>query len=137
MSEMERLAPRLGISNPAARRWVALLSTATLFGMEHLTLGPPWGDAARQLVFTVALGVLLGILVMLSANLHFAGGVHAWINWLLLGAAPFFVGPTGRPALPAGTYIGLTLILAFVATFVLQKWRRGPLHHEPKQVAQP
>ena len=87
----ERLAPRLGIRGAVFRRWVALSSTSLLFGLEHLTLGPPWGDSLRQLVFVVSLGLLFGILVMVSTNLHFAGGVHAWINWLLLGATPVFV----------------------------------------------
>ena len=77
----------------------------------------------RQLVFTIALGILFGLLVMVSANLHYAGAIHAWINWLLLGAAPHYVGPTGEPALPSGTYIGLTLILAFVLAFAMH-WLR-------------
>jgi hypothetical protein len=63
---------------------------------------------------------------MVSANLLFSGGVHAWVNWLLLGAAPYLVGQDGEPVLPPGTYIGLTLILAFVLAFVLQRLgRRG------------
>jgi hypothetical protein len=62
---------------------------------------------------------------MVSANIHFGAGIHAWINWLLLGAAPHFVDTEGKPALPAGTYIGLTLILAFVLLYVYQR-RRHP-----------
>ena len=58
------------------------------------------------------------------ANLYLAGAMHAWINWLLLGAAPRFVLPSGDPALPAGTYIGLTLILAFVLAFLFRRFRR-------------
>jgi membrane protease YdiL (CAAX protease family) len=134
MSEVERLAPRLGVRGPSARRWLALLFTAGLFGIEHLTLGPPWGHSARQLIFATALGVLLGILVMVSANLHFAAGVHAWINWLLLGAAPYLVHEGGRPAIPPGTYIGLTLILAFVLVFVFQRWRRRQAYGEPGEL---
>jgi len=129
LSEMERLAPRLGIRNASGRRWVALGFTAGLFGVEHFTLGPPWNQSMRQLVFTVALGLLFGILVMVSANLHFSAGVHTWINWLLLGAAPHFVDDAGRPALPPGTYIGLALILAFVLAFALHRWR---LRHSVK-----
>jgi membrane protease YdiL (CAAX protease family) len=128
--EMERLAPRLGVRGPAGRRWVALLSTSLLFGLEHLTLGPPWGQSLRELVFVISLGLLFGILVMVSTNLHLAGAVHAWINWLLLGAAPYFVDVTGRPALPAGTYIGLTLILAFVLTYGFRLWRRRRPYRE-------
>jgi hypothetical protein len=60
---------------------------------------------------------------MVSANLHLAAGVHAWINWLLLGAVPFFVDEGGQPALPAGTYIGLTLILTFGLVFLQQRVR--------------
>jgi membrane protease YdiL (CAAX protease family) len=123
LSEMERLAPRLGAAHPALRRWVALAGTAALFGMEHMRLGPPWSESVRTLVFTVALGLLLGILVMISANLHYVGAVHAWINWLLLGAAPYYVDVDGAPALPAGPYIGLTLILAFVLVYARQRWR--------------
>jgi len=131
LGEMERLAPRLGVKSPVARRWIALLTTSLLFGLEHLHLGPPWGESLRELVFVISLGLLFGILVMVSTNLHFAGGVHAWINWMLLGAAPHFVDATGRPALPAGTYIGLTLILAFVLTYAFRAWRRRRPYREP------
>jgi membrane protease YdiL (CAAX protease family) len=124
LAETSRLAPRLGASGPAARRWIALGATSILFGMEHLTLGPPWPDALREIVFTVSLGMLLGILVMVSANLHFVAGMHAWINWLLLGAAPHFVDAGGRPALASGTYIGLALVMAFLLAFAWQSWRR-------------
>jgi membrane protease YdiL (CAAX protease family) len=123
MSEMERLAPRLGARNAVARRWTALIVTSVLFGMEHIHLQMPWDQLARQLVFTVCLGTLFGLLVMVSANIHFGAGVHAWINWLLLGAAPYFVDGTGRPALPPGTYIGLVLILSFVLSYLYRRVR--------------
>jgi len=123
MSEMERLAPRLLARAPTARRWIALLATSVLFSMEHLGIDVPAGEIARRLVFTVCLGLLLGLLVMISANLHLAAGVHAWINWLLLGGAPHYVDASGEPALPAGTYIGLTLILAFGLVYLRQRLR--------------
>lgn len=124
LSEMERLAPRLGARRPLARRWIAILTTSLLFGMEHLRLGDG-ANTARHLVFTVALGLLFGVMVTLSANLHLVGGLHAWINWVLLGAAPQFVDATGRPALPAGTYIGLTLIVAFLSIYFVHRLRAG------------
>jgi membrane protease YdiL (CAAX protease family) len=125
MSEMERLAPRLGAVNAAWRRWIALLGTSALFGMEHLRLEPfSIEQVARQLIFTVSLGLLFGLLIMVSRNIHFSAGIHAWINWLLLGAAPLFVDGSGQPALPSGTYIGLTMILAFVWAYVYQRLRR-------------
>jgi membrane protease YdiL (CAAX protease family) len=124
MSEVERLTPRLGARRPALRRWLALTATSLLFGMEHLSLNPTWEQIGRQLVFTVSLGLLLGLLVMVSGNLHLAAAFHAWINWLLLGAAPHFVTAAGTPALPAGTYIGLSMILAFVAAFGIRRLRR-------------
>ena len=136
MSEMERLAPRLGMRSPAGRRWLALGFTSGLFGIEHFTLGPPWGASMRQLVFTVALGLLFGILVMLSANLHFSAAIHGWINCLLLGAAPYLVDEGGRPALPPGTYIGLVLILAFVLTFVMRHWRQRRQIVDPCELMQ-
>lgn len=121
LGEAERLAPRLGIRAAGARRWFALSFSAALFGIEHMEIGPPWDDTLRRLVFTVALGILFGMLVTISENLHFAAGVHAWINWLLLGAAPRFVGPDGRPLLPPGTYIGLALVFAFVLAFWMHR----------------
>lgn len=124
MSEMERLAPRMGIKSAMGRRWTALLTTSALFALEHLDVSLPWTELLRQTIFTVSLGALFGLLVMASANLHLAGAMHAWINWLLLGAAPRFVLPSGESALPAGTYIGLTLIFAFVLTFVFRRLRR-------------
>jgi len=124
MSEVERLAPRLGGGSAAARRWLALLSTALVFGMEHLALSMNFGVMGRQLIFTISLGVLFGLLLMLSTNLHFVGAIHAWINWLLLGAAPHFVTRAGEPAVPSGTYIGLTLILSFALAYLLQRMTR-------------
>jgi len=123
LAEIARIAPRLGVRRAVGRRWLALLMTACLFGGEHLTLGPPWDLALRQLVFSVALGLLFGMLVTLSTNLHFVGAIHAWINWLLLGAAPHLAGADGRPALPAGTYIAVTLILAFALAYAFRRWR--------------
>jgi membrane protease YdiL (CAAX protease family) len=123
LAETQRLAPRLGVRSPAGWRWFALSATALLFGLEHMSVGPPWAAVGREIVFTVSLGVLFGLLTLISANLHFAAAIHTWINWLLLGAIPYFVDAAGRPALPAGTYIGLTLILAFVLAFLLQRRR--------------
>ncbi len=131
LCEMERLAPRLGIRRAGARRWVALLTTSLLFGLEHLRLGPSLSQSLRELTFVVSLGLLFGILVMISGNLYFAAGVHAWINWTLLGAAPYFADGLGRPALPAGTYIGVTLILAFMLTYALRGWRKRHGFREP------
>jgi len=123
MSETERIAPRLLARAPMARRWVALGATSVLFSMEHLGIDVPPDEILRRLVFTVCLGLLLGLLVMTSANLHLAAGVHAWINWLLLGGAPHYVDAAGEPALPAGTYIGLTLILTFGLVYLRQRLR--------------
>lgn len=127
--EVQRIAPRLGVRDLARRRWIALGSTALLFGIEHVALLETDNEPLRQLVFTVSLGLLLGILVLASQNLHLAAGLHAWINALLLGAAPHFIDAAGGPALPAGTYIGVTLILAFVLVFVA--YRRGAAAAEP------
>jgi membrane protease YdiL (CAAX protease family) len=121
LSEIQRLSPRLGLRSPLAGRWLALLATSTLFSMEHLRLGPPLVVVAQQLAFTFSLAMLFGILVLVTSNVHFAAGIHAWINWLLLGAAPRFVDGSGQSALPAGTYIGVTLILAFVLAFALKR----------------
>jgi len=129
LSEVERVAPRLGVSSATSRRWIALLTTSFLFGMEHLELSTSLETMGRQLMFTVSLGVLFGLLVMLSANLHLVAGIHAWINWLLLGAAPYYVNPAGEPALPSGTYIGVALILAFVLALALQRLRRRHALH--------
>ncbi len=118
--EMQRLAPRLGARSPAARRWCALVPTALLFGMEHVTLGPPWNVATREMVFALALGLLFGMLVLATANLPFAAAIHAFINWLVLGAAPRFDDLSGQTALPAGTYVGLVLALAFVLAFAFR-----------------
>ena len=86
--------------------------------MEHFALGPPWEEPLRQAVFVCALGLLLGMLVLVTENLHFAAGLHVFVNWLLLGVAPVFLDASGRPALPAGTYVGIVLALAFVIAFL-------------------
>jgi sterol desaturase/sphingolipid hydroxylase (fatty acid hydroxylase superfamily) len=108
------------------RRWIALGSTSALFGLEHIALSPQSMQTTQQMIFTVSLGLLFGLLIMVSANLHFAAGMHAWINWLLLGAAPYFVDAQDQPALPAGTYIGLAMILAFVWSYVYRRLRHRP-----------
>ncbi len=123
LCEVERLAPRLGIRDAAGRRWTALGLTAAVFGMEHLRIGVPWDQVGRQLVFAVALGLLFGVLTMLSANLHLAGALHAWINWTLLGATPRFVDGAGRSVLPSGTYIGLALMATLVVAFLARRHR--------------
>jgi len=123
-SELQRLAPRLGARGSMARRWMALLPTSIVFGMEHLVVGLPWNETARQMIFIVSLGLLLGILVMVTSNLVFAAGVHAWINWLLLGVAPRLVNPAGEAALPPGSYVALALVLAFIITFLLERRER-------------
>ena len=118
LAETQRLAPRLGATGPAAARWAALLPTSLLFAMEHFALGPPWDEPLRRALFTLALGLLLGLLVLATENLVFAAGVHAWINVVVLGAVPLYVDAAGQPALPAGTYVGLSLAIAFVLAFL-------------------
>jgi len=116
--ELLRIAPRLGLRSRVARRWIALLLTSALFGMEHISIGPSIEVGLRQLVFTVSLGLLLGIVVLVGSNLHYAAGLHAWINWLVLGAVPRFVDPAGESLLPPGTYIGIGMALGFVVLFL-------------------
>lgn len=127
MTETERLAPRLGAVRPAARRWTALLVAAGVFAMEHARPGSSPDVTLRNVVFTASLALLFGLLVMVTANLHFAAGIHAWINWLLLGAAPYLVGADGEPALPAGTYVGVALVLAFVVALGARRLRHRPV----------
>jgi len=95
--------------------------TSLLFGMEHLGVSSGWDDAPRQLVFALALGALLGMLVLLTENLWFAASLHAWINWLLLGATPRLVYGPAQADLPSGASVSLALISAFIAAFVLQR----------------
>jgi len=123
--EIERLAPRMGLRAATAKRWIAVGLTSMLFAMEHMDLTQDWNVVARQTVFIGCLGALFALLVAASANIYLAAGIHAWINWLLLGAVPHFADATGRPALPAGTYIGVSLILAFIFAFVFRR-RRAP-----------
>jgi membrane protease YdiL (CAAX protease family) len=123
LGELLRLAPRLGLRSPAARRWTALGMTSLLFGMEHLGLTSAGSEAARQLVFALALGALFGMLVLLTENLWFAASLHAWINGLLLGAVPRLAFGPAKAGLPSGASISLVLIAAFVTAFAIQ--RRG------------
>jgi membrane protease YdiL (CAAX protease family) len=121
LGELLRLGPRLGLSSPAARRWVALSLTSLLFGMEHVGSASDLSDGARQLIFALALGALLGMLVMVTENLWFAAALHAWINWLLLGAAPRLGYGAAQTSLTPGASVSLTLIVAFLAAYVLQR----------------
>jgi membrane protease YdiL (CAAX protease family) len=121
LAELLRLLPRLGLRRGAPRRWVALSATALLFGLEHVTLG---GGAWRLAVFTVSLGLLFGLLVLVTESLHFAAGIHALVNWTLLGAVPRLVDGAGHPMPGSGTWVGLILVFAFVLAF-LTHGRRG------------
>jgi membrane protease YdiL (CAAX protease family) len=114
LSEMQRLAPRLGVRHVAARRWVALGFTSLLFGIEHVFLSGSFEETGRRLIFTISLGLLLGLVVLMSVNLHLAVGIHTWINWLLLGAAPRFTDEAGGAILAPGAYIGVGLVVTFV-----------------------
>jgi membrane protease YdiL (CAAX protease family) len=121
LGELLRLAPRLGLRAPAIRRWAAVGLTSMLFGMEHLGLSSGSDDGARQLVFALALGTLLGMIVLLTENLWLAASLHAWINWLLLGAAPRLAYGPAQAGLPPGASVSLALIAAFLAAFALQR----------------
>ena len=124
LAELHRLAPRLGARSAPARRWTALVASAALFGLEHLRLSAPAGEILRQALFAGSLAILFGMLVLITDDLHFPAGVHAWINLLLLGAAPRLVDATGRPALPAGAYVGIALVVAFCAAAWIARRRR-------------
>ena len=121
LGELLRLSPRLGIQAPGARRWVALGLSSLLFGMEHVGSSSSWSDGARQMTFALALGMLLGMLVLVTDNLWFAASLHAWINWLLLGATPRIGFGPAQASLPPGASISLALIAAFLAAFALQR----------------
>jgi len=121
LGELLRLAPRLGLPGPQARRWFAIATTALLFGFEHFTLAAGWDEGVRQIVFALALGTLFGMLVVLTSNLWFVATLHAWINLLLLGALPRLAYGAQAAALPPGVTISLALIAAFVAAFLAEK----------------
>lgn len=123
LGEVLRLAPRLGLSGPSGRRWVALAATALLFGGQHFALTTGVEEGIRQLVFALALGMLFGMLVLLTSNLWFTATLHAWVNWYLLGALPRLAYGPERATAPPGPTISLVLIAAFVAAYLLQ--RRG------------
>jgi membrane protease YdiL (CAAX protease family) len=125
LAELLRLTPRLGLSSTAARRWAALGMTSVMFGMEHVGASSGWEDGARQLVFALALGTLLGLLVLLTDNLWFSASMHAWINVLLLGAVPRLGYGQAAVGLPPGASVSLALIGAFVAAYALQRRPRA------------
>ena len=122
LAELFRLAPRLGLARGPARRWAALSITALLFGLEHVTLT---SGVLQLIVFTVSLGVLFGLLVLVTQNLHYAAGIHALINWVLLGAVPRLVDAGGRPMPASGSWVGLALVFAFVLAFLVHGRRGG------------
>jgi membrane protease YdiL (CAAX protease family) len=92
-----------------------------MFGMEHLGVSAGWDDGPRRLVFALALGALLAMIVMLTRNIWFAASMHAWINWIMLGAVPRLAFGSGNVDLPMPASISLAMIAAFVAAFFLQR----------------
>lgn len=125
MSELGRLGPRLGIRSAAGRRWAALGPTSILFAMEHVTLASTLEESLRLAAFSLSLGVLLGMMVLLTDNLHFSAAVHAWINALLLGAMPRITDAQGAAPLPSSITIALALVLSFGAAALLRRHTSG------------
>ena len=121
LGEILRLAPRLGLRSPIARRWSALALTSAMFGMEHLGVSAGGDDGPRRLVFALALGALFAMIVLLTRNLWFAASMHAWINWIMLGAVPRLAFGSGNSDLPIPASISLAMIAAFVTAFFLQR----------------
>ena len=119
MGEILRLATRLGARADAARRWVALVTTSVLFGMEHVTLTA--GEMPTQWIFTIAIGILLGMLVMASRQLWIAALLHAWINWLVLGVAPVWSDARGRALATGGAYVSIAVGTAFLLAFAVRR----------------
>lgn len=115
LHEVFRLAPRLGIRADAGRRWTALGLSAALFALEHLSPALDPATAARETVFALALGLLFGLVVLLARNLWLAAALHAWINVLLLGAAPRLETAGGEVVFGSGAYVAVALGLAVVA----------------------
>lgn len=115
LHEVLRLTPRLGIRAAAGRRWTALGLSAALFALEHLSPALDPRTAARETVFALALGLLFGLLVLLARNLWLTAALHAWINTLLLGAAPRLETADGEVVFGSGAYIALALAIAVVA----------------------
>ena len=131
LAEIYRLGPRLGLSGAPARRWSALLITSALFALEHVQLEGTPQDTIRRWTFTFSLGLLLGLIVLLSDSLFLAASLHAWINWLLLSAAPRLVGPDGAAAIEPGTYIGVALAMSFLWVLLTLKGRRPAVSASP------
>ena len=121
LGELSRLMPRLGVAAGAGRRWIPLGATSLLFAMEHLGGSAIAGDALRQAVFTGALGLLFGMLVIVTANLWLSAVLHAWINWLLLGVTPRVAYGASDAGVAPGVYIFLSLIGAFVGAYVVSR----------------
>jgi membrane protease YdiL (CAAX protease family) len=118
LHEVYRLAPRLGLRAAGARRWAALLLSSALFSMEHLSGAMDPETVFRETVFSLALGLLFGIVVLLTENLWISAAIHAWINGLLLGVAPRVTVDGGAQAFPPALYIAVAL----TATVVLAAW---------------
>jgi len=134
LGEILRLLPRLGVASGAWRRWIAVGATSAMFAMEHLGGASTWEELVRRSVFTLALGLLFGLLVLATANLWFAAFLHAWIDWLLLGVAPRLATGSPEAGWPPGVYIFVALILAFVAAYRVARSglrARTPLIPEP------
>jgi membrane protease YdiL (CAAX protease family) len=109
LHEVHRLAPRLGLLSSAARRWAALLFSAGLFAMEHVSGSLDPATLFRETVFALALGLLFGLLVLLTGNLWIVATLHAWINVLLMGVFPRFTVGGDSSTFTSGVYIALAL----------------------------
>lgn len=125
LHEVHRLTPRLGLRAAGARRWAALLLSSGLFAIEHLSGALDPATLLRESVFSLALGLLFGLLVLLTENLWISATLHAWINMLLLGVAPRLTVENGLPAFAPAVYVAVAL----TTTIGLAAWtaaRRPP-----------
>lgn len=122
LRETFRLLPRLGIRGEAPRRWIALALPSALFAVEHLDLAADPAILLRSLLFAFALGLVFGLVVLATGQLFTAWAIHAWINLLLLGAAPR-IETAGEAVYGPGLYIAIALSAVVVLLFVFRRSR--------------
>lgn len=122
LRETFRLLPRLGVRAEAPRRWIALALPSALFAVEHLDLAADPATLLRSLLFAFALGLVFGLVVLANGQLWTAGALHAWINLLLLGAAPR-IEKAGAAMYGPGLYIAIALSAVVVLLFFLRRSR--------------
>lgn len=121
---MVRLLAEAGLGEGRLARTLAIAAVALGFTIEHVDPAAPWRRALPGLLFVLAMGALLGLLLETSRNLYLVMLTHGAVNAVIVGLVPLPLAGDGGPLVSPGAVVMLLMVLAFFGV-VLSHRRRG------------